>query len=138
MPKTSPYRGVSFHKLSQQWESSITVSHQKHYLGLYATDVEAAVAYDVAAARWRGSHARLNFPETSGTNALYAAYIDAVATMRAAGTDDERAAACDVAATVHARLSDAMLNERQSVISTMHQVTSQTRSLDISADISAV
>lgn len=66
-PHTS-YRGVSWRSDKRRWRAAISVNGRKHHLGSYATDVEAARAYDAACAR-HGIRFR-NFPyDTPATQA---------------------------------------------------------------------
>lgn len=60
--KTSPFRGVSFKRRNQKWVAQITYNHVKQHIGLYASQEEAARAYDIEAVRLYGSKAKLNFP----------------------------------------------------------------------------
>ena len=59
---SSKYRGVSLYKRrkSKPWQAQITIDGKKKYLGSYATEEEAARAYDAEGARL--GH-ELNFPE---------------------------------------------------------------------------
>lgn len=59
---TSAYKGVGWHKRQQQWVSRIRVNYELHHLGSFDDEIEAARAYDVAAAQYFGEFARLNFP----------------------------------------------------------------------------
>jgi len=54
------YKGVYRHK--KQWKAEISTTDGRKYLGLYKAPEKAAIAYDSAARRWHGEHARLNFP----------------------------------------------------------------------------
>ncbi len=47
---------------SVRWQASIIHDGQYHYLGIYKTEEEAAIAYDNAAFNLRGEYACLNFP----------------------------------------------------------------------------
>lgn len=65
---TSRYKGVSFHKrrahLPTPWQSRIMVDHKSTFLGCFATEDQAAQAYDRAALEYFGEHAALNFPSS--------------------------------------------------------------------------
>jgi len=54
------YKGV--YRKGSRWKSEITTTEGRKYLGLFKTPEQAAIAYDSAARRWHGEHARLNFP----------------------------------------------------------------------------
>jgi hypothetical protein len=61
---SSKYKGVCFHKNSRrqkQWDSYINVNGRRISLGDYKTEIEAARAYDVAARKYHGEFAGLNF-----------------------------------------------------------------------------
>jgi hypothetical protein len=64
---TSVYKGVSWLKWKSgsggKWQASIRINGRLTYLGLFSDEVEAAQAYDAAAALMFGEFARLNFPE---------------------------------------------------------------------------
>lgn len=55
---SSRFKGVSWNKNAQKWE--VHASHE--YLGLFANENEAALAYDKRAKEKFGEYARLNFP----------------------------------------------------------------------------
>ena len=60
---TTGYKGVSWNTrrtAPRPYQASITVNRKKHYLGSYATAVEAARAYDAAARQVAGQFAKVN------------------------------------------------------------------------------
>lgn len=60
---TSLYKGVSWYALSRKWRATIRVNFKQQSLGLFASEGEAACAYDAAAAAAWGEFALLNFPD---------------------------------------------------------------------------
>jgi hypothetical protein len=62
-PCSSQFKGVSFFKRDNKWNSSITLNGRKFYLGRFKSEIDAARAYDVKAIELFGEYARLNFPE---------------------------------------------------------------------------
>lgn len=62
---SSKYKGVSwaYRCPIRPWVAQIRVGKKIVHLGQYATEEEAAAAYDGAARRLRGQYARVNFPE---------------------------------------------------------------------------
>lgn len=58
---TSGYRGVE-HLNSGSWRASINVRGQRKRLGCFRDLIDAAKAYDAAAAKFHGDFATLNFP----------------------------------------------------------------------------
>src|SRR5690606_32935572 len=59
----SPYKGVSYHKLTGRWRARIKSDGKTRYLGTHATQEEAARAYDRAAREMFGEFAWVNFPD---------------------------------------------------------------------------
>jgi AP2-like factor (euAP2 lineage) len=57
---TSQYKGVYWSSYHQKWAAHIHVSGRKVYIGRYATQREAALAYNDAAEEHFGEYARLN------------------------------------------------------------------------------
>lgn len=60
----SVYKGVTFDKVNRKWRAKIRIDKKTVHLGRYVSEMEAALAYDAAAAKAFGEFARLNFPET--------------------------------------------------------------------------
>ena len=57
---TSKYKGVSWHKATKKWRALIGFNkHQKH-IGLYDSEIEAALNYNKYAQMFYGEFARLN------------------------------------------------------------------------------
>lgn len=61
LSKASMYRGVTIDKRSGQWIAQASKEGEHHYLGTYASEIEAARAYDLAAKKLWGGRAVLNF-----------------------------------------------------------------------------
>lgn len=59
---SSQYKGVSLHIRNGKWQAGIRVDGKKIYLGYFLSERVAALAYDVAARKYFGEFARLNFP----------------------------------------------------------------------------
>ena len=60
---SSEYKGVSWYNRRHKWVAQILVNGKKTHLGYFASEVEAAHAYDVEAEEYFGEFAYLNFPE---------------------------------------------------------------------------
>ena len=59
----SQHKGACWDKQNQKWKARIMVSGKQKSLGSYASEEEAARAYDKAAREQFGDYACLNFPE---------------------------------------------------------------------------
>lgn len=60
---TSKFRGVSFDRPSGKWRAGLTHKGRRYYLGYFATEVDAAKAYNEKAISIIGPNAVLNeFP----------------------------------------------------------------------------
>ena len=62
-PCTSRFKGVSWSEHTGKWTAHIGKDGKSYYLGLFYEEEDAARAYDEAARRMFGEHARLNFPD---------------------------------------------------------------------------
>lgn len=65
---TSQYRGVSWDKQRRGWYAQIQVDGKKHYIGVYASEHDAALAYNRAALDLVGIGARLNAIQEQGNH----------------------------------------------------------------------
>lgn len=63
--KTSIYKGVSKKKSTGRYTAQIKQYGYGIYIGIFATEIEAAKAYDKKAVELFGEFARLNFPSQS-------------------------------------------------------------------------
>ena len=57
---TSWFKGVSYHKRLRKWHAQITNEYRRIHLGLFACELEAARAYNLAAPKYHGEFASLN------------------------------------------------------------------------------
>lgn len=62
---SSKYVGVALHKSTGRYQACISKNGVHYSLGSYASEEEAARAYDDAALKHYGEYARLNFPATT-------------------------------------------------------------------------
>lgn len=65
-PSTSQYKGVCWDKSRSKWIASLGVRTNRRQLGRFASEEDAARAYDAAAVEEWGQFARLNFPVDNG------------------------------------------------------------------------
>lgn len=56
----SKFRGVTWHKGCRKWQVQITSGGKSHHVGLFGSEVDAAIAYNMAAIQLFGEFARLN------------------------------------------------------------------------------
>ncbi len=59
---SSIYKGVCWHKMGKKWMARIVVEKMAFYLGCFESEKDAALAYDLAALKYCGDFAKLNFP----------------------------------------------------------------------------
>jgi hypothetical protein len=59
---SSQYKGVRWHTHTRKWEARIRTPEGRKCLGLFACELDAALAYDVAARGVFGAFALINFP----------------------------------------------------------------------------
>lgn len=69
---SSAYKGVGFHIETGKWRGSIFINYKRICLGLFNTEIEAAEAYDNAAAYYHLEFASFNFPNRIPTPNAYA------------------------------------------------------------------
>lgn len=60
---TSAYRGVSWHSASNKWRATIRCNGACKHIGIFDTEVEAALAYDKYARDMFGEFCKPNFTE---------------------------------------------------------------------------
>ena len=60
---SSRFIGVSFNKERKKWRARIDYEKKGVFLGYYDNEIDAGKAYDVAARKYYGEHAKVNFPE---------------------------------------------------------------------------
>ncbi len=58
----SKYKGVTRYTQPKQWGAKIMVDGESKFLGCFDDEIEAAKAYDMAAKKYHGDFASLNFP----------------------------------------------------------------------------
>ena len=56
----SKFKGVNFSKYAGKWKAEIKIGPARRHLGYFASEVDAAAAYDEAAREFHGSFARPN------------------------------------------------------------------------------
>ena len=58
---SSQYKGVTLEKKSGKWIAQIRIDGKRKYLGIFTSEEEAAMAYDLKAEEAHGEFAVLNF-----------------------------------------------------------------------------
>jgi hypothetical protein len=64
---SSGFKGVSWNKRQKKWRAYIKINGKQQHLGYYTSEIEAAAAYDAAAAELHGDFALTNFREQQAT-----------------------------------------------------------------------
>jgi hypothetical protein len=59
---TSGFKGVHYDTNRKRWIAQVQINGRRSHIGAYRTREEAARAYDLAAVKYFGEFARLNFP----------------------------------------------------------------------------
>ena len=62
---SSAFKGVCWNKKREKWQVQIRREGHKKHLGYFDNEIEAAVAYDIAAVRYFGEFASINFSQRS-------------------------------------------------------------------------
>ncbi len=62
--RSSRYKGVT--KVGGRWQAQIGANGRSRYIGMYSTEIEAAIAYNGAALEAHGEFARINVVAASG------------------------------------------------------------------------
>ena len=57
---TSKYKGVTWHKKTNKWQSQIVINGKVKHLGIFTNEIDAAKTYNKAAIELYGEYANLN------------------------------------------------------------------------------
>jgi len=63
--KSSEFKGVFWHKQRKKWTAQSGINGKRKHLGMFKSEIMAALAYDNEAKNLFGEFARLNFPDTN-------------------------------------------------------------------------
>ena len=58
--RSSKFKGVNWHKMAAKWRAQVKVDGKTKHLGYFASEIDAARAYDTAALKYFGEFALLN------------------------------------------------------------------------------
>ena len=72
----SKYKGLTWYKSQKRWAVRIMVDRKSKFIGYFDNELDAAKAYDMAAKKYHGQFAGLNFPDETAD----------LSTQRAAGS----------------------------------------------------
>ena len=64
---TSQYKGVYWYGQRNKWRVDVSINGRTKYVGIFANELDAAMAYDLAAKQHYGEFAYLNFPSQRNT-----------------------------------------------------------------------
>jgi hypothetical protein len=64
---SSEYKGVWFDSVKGFWKAAIRINGERHYIGQFNLEEEAAIAYDELALKHHGVYANLNILEITDT-----------------------------------------------------------------------
>ena len=59
-PTSSKYKGVYWHSRDKHWVARITVDRRVIPIGIFCTEIDAAMAHDEAALKYHGEFAKIN------------------------------------------------------------------------------
>ena len=63
--RASRYKGISRDKRDKKWTARVHAANKTHHIGTFATEIDAAKAYDKKASQLHGQFACLNFPSAA-------------------------------------------------------------------------
>lgn len=67
---SSHFKGVSWCKRRKKWEVRMQLREKHIFLGYFEGEIDAALAYDLAAKKYHGEFAHLNFPNQIRSSVL--------------------------------------------------------------------
>ena len=65
---SSKFKGVSWHKGCNKWQSRIRIKGTIKHLGTFVKEIDAAIEYDSAAIKYFGEFSHINFKDFSNEN----------------------------------------------------------------------